>query len=130
MGTSVRGVRDYLFQFGATGGTRPFTRKPKPPEIITETRLDCSHCGRLCKTRGQLIIHQRIHSGERPFVCPTCPKSFRSHKLLKEHMKRHQDEQSTIYACDQCDERFVFPTNLLAHRLTHGEAKETAAPSA
>ena len=37
----------------------------------------CAECGRAFKELSTLHNHERIHSGERPFVCETCGKSFR-----------------------------------------------------
>lgn len=47
----------------------------------------CDHCERGFFTRQELEAHIRIHTGEKPFLCQFCNKSFaRSH-----HLKRHMD---------------------------------------
>ncbi|MBN3301509.1 ZN239 protein, partial [Amia calva] len=29
----------------------------------------CAQCGKSLKTTGRLLVHQRVHTGERPYPC-------------------------------------------------------------
>ncbi|KAM9782915.1 uncharacterized protein ACB057_015198 [Neosynchiropus ocellatus] len=79
--------------------------------------LDCAECGRKFKYVSQLVLHQRLHSGERPFRCPECGKTFRKNYNLTLHMKTHG--KSHIYqACPYCKIKFSY-FEYAEHMKTH-----------
>ena len=45
----------------------------------------CAFCSRVMKTKSNLIGHIKTHTGEKPFPCPNCEKTF----SRKYHMERH-----------------------------------------
>ena len=50
-----------------------FKRKRKP---AIRKRVNCIDCGKWYANRQILRIHQRIHSGEKPFTCTRCKQCF------------------------------------------------------
>ncbi|XP_071488425.1 uncharacterized protein [Diadema antillarum] len=46
----------------------------------------CQICGKACKTNRNLVIHTRIHTGERPYSCTICGFTFRQSHHRKAHM--------------------------------------------
>ncbi|KFZ49340.1 Zinc finger protein 544, partial [Antrostomus carolinensis] len=45
----------------------------------------CPNCGKSFRWNSGLMVHQRIHSGERPYKCGDCGKSFMRSSDLVNH---------------------------------------------
>ena len=77
--------------------------------------LVCYVCQKSFKIKSQLISHERIHNGQRPFVClhPGCQWSFRTSSKLKRHERSHKNERS--YVCEQCPKSYLRSEHLREH---------------
>ena len=55
----------------------------------------CSTCQKLFKVQSMLISHERVHNGERPYVCvhPGCHWSFRTSSKLRRHERSHKNDR-------------------------------------
>jgi hypothetical protein len=75
----------------------------------------CGRCGRRFKRRSALIIHQRIHSGDRPFACPFagCGLRFSDGSNFRRHRLLH--EGGDVFFCSLCGGRFSRKQGLLRH---------------
>ncbi|GMR30959.1 hypothetical protein PMAYCL1PPCAC_01159, partial [Pristionchus mayeri] len=47
----------------------------------------CSECGKNLGNKRSLKSHMLIHSGEKPYSCPVCRKSFRTSSARSFHTR-------------------------------------------
>ncbi|XP_029594638.1 zinc finger protein 572 isoform X2 [Salmo trutta] len=79
---------------------RPDSEETEPETSKPARRNPCSHLRKSFTKLGNLKIHKRIHSGEKPHHCSHCGKSFTQLGSLKRHKKTYTGEKP--YHCSQC----------------------------
>ncbi|XP_050968413.1 zinc finger protein 90 homolog isoform X1 [Labeo rohita] len=87
---------------------------PKHMEKGRRKSYVCKYCGKAFPGLSNVVAHQRVHTGERPFKCDTCGKLFTEAGNLKKHQRVHTGEKPFI--CPRCGKRFAWICNLKTHQ--------------
>ncbi|XP_069464366.1 GDNF-inducible zinc finger protein 1 isoform X2 [Ambystoma mexicanum] len=94
-------IKRHILQVHEGGGERHF----------------CQVCGKGLSSKTALRLHERTHTGDRPYGCTQCEARFSQPSALKTHMRIHTGEKP--FSCEECGARFTQNHILIYHRRCH-----------
>ncbi|XP_055087786.1 zinc finger protein GLIS3 [Periophthalmus magnuspinnatus] len=101
---------------------------PRKAEDFTCYWDGCARKRKPFNARYKLLIHMRVHSGEKPNKCTFdgCKKAFSRLENLKIHLRSHTGEKPYVCQHPGCNKAFSNSSDRAKHQRTHLDTKPYA----
>ena len=82
-----------------------------------ETPYSCNICGKTFSFQQSYHKHMLYHTDEKPHSCKVCSRSFKELSTLQNHERIHSGERP--FVCETCGKSFRQRVSYLVHRRIH-----------
>jgi hypothetical protein len=113
----------YRYIISIADDAGPQISVPPPTRVLVEGAwmLACSVCPQRFPSHSKYLIHERTHTGEKPFKCSECSFAAIEAGHLKRHVRIHTGVKS--FKCSECSYATSDASNLKTHLRTHNGEK-------
>ncbi|XP_002737368.1 uncharacterized protein LOC100372930 [Saccoglossus kowalevskii] len=104
----------------------------KKHNVDEQRPIKCKECGISFISNAKLVIHVRIHTGEKPYKCESCDWRFVQKGNLTKHKERcksikrkakNPKRDEVVARCEKCGKGFKYKFNLKNHMKIHNREK-------
>ena len=93
-----------------------------------ERPFQCGLCEKSFRDRSELNRHSRRHTGDLPYKCQTCGKGFLRRERFVTHTRIHTGEKP--FVCGVCNRGYRDKRELKKHQATHNHGEPGSPTSA
>uniref|UniRef100_A0A6P7F4L7 Zinc finger protein 208-like n=1 Tax=Diabrotica virgifera virgifera TaxID=50390 RepID=A0A6P7F4L7_DIAVI len=87
-------------------------------EPFEKKKFKCSICTKEFKYERIALEHENLHTGDKPFKCEQCDRSYPLSTTLRDHKKKKHSQTSTeekMHSCVVCSKEYKSDSGLLRH---------------
>ena len=89
-----------------------------------EKPYPCRYCKKSFSTNNSKTTHESLHTGSKQFSCDHCLSLFHTRKSLWNHSFHHKGENR--FVCNICSAKFTKISSLTKHKVTKHKSTHTS----